>query len=246
MKPFLLLLAFIVMTSVSAQVIKNEVSIGQDKHPHLPLVDLNTRLQDKFNAVNYQGYYLANASLPDVSGSPFPFEDAVIIINTTDGKAYKVPNGNYNASTDEVVSNFAKDSSFVFQSNKIKSVKFQKYTAKPYIDATSKISFYFELTPHASIRLLKKYSAKIIDGQINVLTKQKTSSDMFSISDSYGITIDNKTVKEFKLNKKSVLKLLSSRKKLIQDFVKNENLSYKEEYDVIRILNYYSVISKSN
>ncbi|WP_028283895.1 hypothetical protein [Olleya marilimosa] len=246
MKPILLFLAFFVMTSMSGQVIKNEVSTGQAKHSNLPLVDLNSSLQDNSNAVNYQGYYLSNASLPDVSGSPFPFEDAVIIISTIDGKAYKVPNGNYNASTDEVVSNFAKDSSFVFQSKTIKSVKFEKYTATRYKDINDKDHFYFELTPHASIKLLKKYSAKIIDGQINVLTKQKTSPDMFSLSDSYGITIDGKTVTDFKLNKKSVLKLLASHKKLIQDFVKKENLSYKEEYDIIRILNYYSVISKLN
>ena len=82
MKPIFLLIAFIVMTSVSAQVIKNEVSTGQAKHPNLPLVDLDSRLQDKFNAVNYQGYYLANASLPDVSGSPLAFNVIILPADT--------------------------------------------------------------------------------------------------------------------------------------------------------------------
>ncbi len=240
MKKLLFILITLTSTVTFSQVINNEVYTGQAKHANLPLVDLNTRLQDNSDAVNYQGYYLANTTLEEVKGSPFPFDNATIIINTIDGKSYKVPNGNYNAKSNEIVSNFVTDSSFVFQSNSIKSVQFDKYTAKPYTDKESNSSFYFQLTPHADIKLLKKYVAKIVDGQINVLTKQKTSADWYNIIESYSYSIDGETAQPIKLKKKNILKVLSNKKKLIQKFVDDNDLSYKDEKDVIKMFNYYS------
>lgn len=197
--------------------------------------------QDMFNAVNYQGAYLANGKSSEVLGTPFAFEDDVIVITSTDGKVYKVPNGNYNAKSNKIVSNYVKDSSFVFDSKAIESVKFGKYTAKNYKDEDSKNNFFFELTPHVKTKLLKKYVAKIKEGQINVMTKQKTSPDKFIIDDSYAITKNGTTTEEFRLKKKTILKLFNDKKKLIEKFVDDNDLSYKDEVDVVKIFNYYNI-----
>ncbi len=197
--------------------------------------------QDMFNAVNFRGAYLANGKSSKVLGTPFAFEDADIVITSTDGKVYKVPNGNYNAKSNQIVSNFAKDSSFVFDSKAIQSVKFGKYTAKTYKDEDGQRSFFFELTPHSDIKLLKKYVAKIKSGQINVMTKQKTSPDKFIVNDSYYITKDGDIAIEFRIKKKTILKLLNDKKKLIEKFVDDYDLSYKDEDDVVKIFNYYHI-----
>ncbi|MEM5540564.1 MULTISPECIES: hypothetical protein [unclassified Olleya] len=208
---------------------------------NLSSATMDNSQQNMFNAVNYQGAYLANGKSSAVVGSPFAFEDATIEITSKEGKVYKVPNGNYNAKSNQIVSNFAKDSSFVFDAKAIESVKFDKYVAKIYRDEDSRAKFFFELTPHATVKLLKRYEAIIKDGQINVMTKQKTSPDKYVVNDSYAVSKDGVTTEEFKLKKKSILKLLGDKKKLVEKFVDDNDLSYKEEADVVKIFNYYSI-----
>lgn len=234
MKSYLFLFSLLFSGSLLAQG-------GQSPSANLNGGAANSSLRDAFNAVNYNGFHVANGSGPKISGTPFAFDNATMVINTIDGKSFKVPNGNYNAKTNQIVSNFAKDSSFVFDTNFIETVKINNHVAKQYRIEGKGRRFFFDLTPHSSIKLLKEYKASIKAGQINVMTKLKTSPDKYIMRDKLAISRDGINVEFMKLKKKTILKLLSDKSELIEQFVDDNDLSYKDEADLIKIFNYYSI-----
>ena len=52
--------------------------------------------------------------------------------------------------------------------------------------------------------------------------------------------LQDEILKEFKLSKKFIVNLFPEKKNLILKYVENNNLSYSDEEDVIKILNYIS------
>ena len=214
---------------------------GQSHGANLSGGSVDASFRQTFDAVNYNGFHLAKKSGPKVLGTPFAFKNAPMVLNTTEGKSFKVPNGNYNAKSNYIVSNFAKDSSFVFNAGSIESVKIDKYVAKQFITERGKKRFFFDATPRASVKLLKQFVATIKQGQVNVMTKLKTSQDKYILRDYLLISKDGKTAEKIRFKKKTILKLFNDKKDLIEKFVVDNNLSYKDETDLVKIFNYYSI-----
>ena len=214
---------------------------GQSPSANLSSATVDNSQLNAFNSVNYNGFNLVKKSGPKVLGTPFAFKNSTMVINTIDGKSFKVPNGNYNAKANQIVSNFAKDSSFVFNASSIESVTINSYVAKRYKTEEGKFRFFFDATPHSEIKLLKAYVATIKSGQINVMTKLKTSPDKYILRDHLMVSTDNKTAVKMRLKKKTILKLFNDKKALIEKFVDDNDLSYKEEKDLVKIFNYYSI-----
>ena len=205
---------------------------------------INTLDQDAFNAVNSRGSWRHVINDYKVDGSPLAFKKGVkkITIYTNDGGAYSVPNGNYNAQTDKIVSVLGKDSVYTFGEHNIKNYKFGKDILTRYADKKGKKRFYFNLTKLNKVTLLKGYFAKIKPGTINALTKTKVTNDKYVIDEKYFVLKSDLIAYKFSLKKKSVLKLMKDHQKEVKTFIEDNNIHFKRERDFIKVFNYYNTL----
>ena len=205
---------------------------------------INTIDQDAYTAVNSRGSWKPVINNYTVDGSPLAFKNGErkLKIFTNDGGAYVVPNGNYNAQTDKIVSVFGKDSVYTFGENNIKKYQFGKDVLVRYANKKGKKRFYFNLSKPNKLTLLKGYFAKIKSGTVNALTKTKVTNDKYIVDEKYFVLKNDSIVYKFSLKKKSVLKLMKDHQKEINIFIKDNNIYFKRERDFIKVFDYYNTL----
>ena len=88
--------------------------------------------------------------------------------------------------------------------------------------------------------ILKGFTVKLVTGSGNPMVNR--SNDKYVKKESYFIRYtDKKTIESFKMNKRSLNKLFENNLKdvsRILAFIGSGNLSYKDEKDVIRMLEF--------
>ena len=180
-----------------------------------------------------------------VDGSPLAFEikNRPIIVTDILNKQHVIPKGNYNAYTDNVVSVTSKDSLSVISKNKIKNFEYNNITYKKFINEDGQNRFYAELYKDNELVFLKGYFVVVTPGTTDPLTQAKSSNDKFNLTEKYYILNVNGRVERFVLKKKNVLRLLADFKSDVSTFVKESNLSYKSESDIIKIFDYYKTLN---
>lgn len=165
------------------------------------------------------------------------------VMTTVDGKQYIVPFVNFNARLNSFAANVSpeskemysvsQDSAYIFNSSSILKVKINN---KEFVKASNK--FHEVVFAKKDTRLLKLYEASIKSASFNPMTQQKMGKDKMVVKSSY--FLDKGGLKEFKLKTKSILNLLADKKTEVQDFIKSNRLSVKNENHLTRIFNYYN------
>ncbi|RLJ61919.1 hypothetical protein CLV86_2312 [Lacinutrix venerupis] len=205
-----------------------------------PQINNNDRLA--YAAVNSKGQWMYVNKEELVKGTPLVLENnRELTIYTKDKKVYKIENGNYNSNEDKLVTEYKKDSIYMFGDSNINYAKLDNILLKKMNNIeTNKSRFHFLLSQGEKITFTKSYQGEILKGSVNVLTKLKETNDRYYIKEDYFYSKDNYNVQEIKLKKKQILDIMSDFKKEIVSYVKKNNLSYKEEKDVIKIMKYYN------
>lgn len=173
-----------------------------------------------------------------IEGTPYLFKNSsgmYSVINTK-GDKFKVLNLNYNIETKTIESQVGKDSVFQYTMTDIDYVLANNKRYKVVGD-----EMFLELYKGADFKLLKQFSIRINEGVTNPLSMADLSPRRYVIKEEYKLHKDN-ALSKFKLGKSSILKLFNDKNDAIVKYVKENNLSYSEESDVIRILNYISTI----
>jgi len=151
-----------------------------------------------------------------------------------DSNRYTLSNINFNVSTNTFVSRINRDKLFSFKTNEIDSVLINNLLFKKFGN-----SFYEVLFEKGDNLLLKKYDItfkKGIENRLGVGTIGKTKTII-----AYNYLIKSgKLFKRIELNKSSIISLIENdnNKNELENFVKNENLSYKKVDDIILIFKF--------
>ena len=111
---------------------------------------------------------------------------------------------------------------------------------KKYKDKSLETKFYFVLSEGQQITFLKGHYAVIENAKVNLLTDIVEENSKYAIDEKYYISKDNATVVEVKLRKSSILNEMKDHKDEVVTFVKENNLSYNKEEDLIKIMRYYN------
>jgi hypothetical protein len=203
-------------------------------------VAINSVDQDAFNAVNSRGSWRPIVNKYNIDGSQLAFSDnnLKLFITTISGKSYVMPNANYNAKSDQIVSAVSKDSVFTFDDSTFRDIKIGNVSLKKFKNKKGLSRFYFILHKSDKITFLKSYYARVKKGTVNALTKVQVTNDKFVIDHKYYL-FSNNSVVVFKPKKKSFIKLMSDNKSLIISFIDNNNLDFKNEKDILKLFNYY-------
>ncbi|AUC82308.1 hypothetical protein [Lacinutrix sp. Bg11-31] len=220
---------FLTLFSISISFSQNFVDIS----------DESTRFQNLLEKSNNGNFKSLNSS--DFNGTTLVFkDDRTAILKTMSGDSFKLPNVNYDAYSDRIVTKINKDSIFIYNDAVINYVDFNNTIAKKYLIDNSGSRYLFTLENGEKVSFLKGYIGKVIKGKVNPMTKKMMTMNRLKISNIYFITKNNKTAIEINLKKSNILSILNDKKNEITKFVKSEKLSYKKEEDVIKIIKRYN------
>jgi hypothetical protein len=161
-------------------------------------------------------------------------------IQTLTGERFLVRNINLNISRNAFEAKINdNDSIFSFNFNNIKQIIINgKYYKNYFFNEDNRV---YELVYSGnSFSILKGFTVKLVTGSGNPMVNR--SNDKYVKKESYFIrSNDKKTIESFKMNKRSLNKLFENNLKdvsRILAFIDSSNLSYKDEKDVIRMLEF--------
>ena len=161
-------------------------------------------------------------------------------IQTLTGERFLVRNINLNISRNAFEAKVNdNDSIFSFNFNNIKQIIINgKYYKNYFYNEDNRV---YELVYSGkTFSILKGFTVKLITGSGNPMVNR--SNDKYVKKESYFIrSTDKKTIESFKMNKRSLNKLFENNLKdvsRILAFIGSGNLSYKDEKDVIRMLEF--------
>ena len=161
-------------------------------------------------------------------------------IQTITGERFLVRNINLNISRNAFEAKINdNDSIFSFNFNNINQIIINDKKYKNYFyNEDNRV--YEIIYSDNGFSILKGFSVKLVTGSGNPMVNR--SNDKYVKKESYFLRSEQKkTIENFKLNKRSLNKLFEKRNKninKIQRFLDSNNLSYKNEKDVIRLLEF--------
>jgi hypothetical protein len=100
---------------------------------------------------------------------------------------------------------------------------------------------YFEVFKGKTLRLYKETKLLIDESEVNPLLQEKIKKEKYIRKFVYYIMKDDKYEK-ISLGKKDILKFLNDKVDLVKVYVSNNNLSYKTDEDINKILTYYDTL----
>ncbi|MFD2543596.1 hypothetical protein ACFSSB_14785 [Lacinutrix gracilariae] len=201
---------------------------------------------------NYGGFNMKNgvwiknkAVETDIVGTNYLFKNWLnkAVVYDNEDKGYKLPNCNFNIQYNRFESNLSDvsvDSIFSFDSRTIKKfVIANKTFLKKKVDGKGSNYFMELIALGTEFSLYKEYSSKLVYAQVNPMTSQKLGNDMIKISEEYYTEKDG-VLTPLKQKKSAILSLMSSKKKEVKSFIKENKLSVSNEADLYKIFNYYN------
>ncbi|MFZ3273875.1 MAG: hypothetical protein WA143_06340 [Lutibacter sp.] len=182
--------------------------------------------------VTHQGVEFIG-ELRNVSNDKYSYlnwsNQGVLFLNSN---AYYLSNINYNITTNAFESRVSKNQLFSFKSSMLDSVSVNNHLYKKISD-----SFYEVLLENGNNLFLKKWEIAYKPGVENRLDGTVGKSNALVIFKYLVKSEDEVTQIEF--NKNSILSLVEiDFQKVLEEFIDKENLSYKRENDIVRILNF--------
>ena len=161
-------------------------------------------------------------------------------IQTLTGERFLVRNINLNISRNAFEAKINdNDSIFSFNFNNIKQIIINGKNYKNYFYNEDNRVYELVYTGK-TFSILKGFTVKLVTGSGNPMVNR--SNDKYVKKESYFIrSTDTKIIESFKMNKRSLTKLFENSLKdvgRILAFIDSVNLSYKDEKDVIRMLEF--------
>ncbi|WP_374398592.1 hypothetical protein [Flavobacterium sp.] len=150
------------------------------------------------------------------------------------GEKFNLLNLNYNIHTKTLESKVSNDSVFQFDLDKIDYIIASK---KKYKILNNEM--FLELLCNDKIDFYKSFKVIVQEATNNPLTQTELTPRRYVVKNEYKVFY-NKVLVDIGLNKKSIFNLFADKKNLISKYVKENKLSYSNEEDVVKILNYIS------
>lgn len=149
-----------------------------------------------------------------------------------DNKVYGIGNINFNITTNAIDSRITKDKLFMFNSSHVDSISINNHLFKKVGNL-----FYEVLFEKENNMFLKKYDIKYksgYEGRMGGVTGPSQTSVVFK----YVVVDSDRKIKRVELSKKSILEAFENKKELLETYAKKENLSFRKEQDIIKMLEF--------
>ena len=193
-------------------------------------------------AMNTTGLWIVtNDTTEDIEGSVYLYDNwkSYAVITTQEDKNIIIRNLNYDTKNGNFAVKVTHDSVYVFNNAGLKEVrlnskKFKEYTLK------GKKCFLEVIAFNSDYTILKCYNKVIRKGKLNPLDQVK-EKDRYVIKETIYFKKGN-SIKEIKLNKKTLTKLFGKDAKALRDYINDNNLNVKDEKRLQTILNFQNTL----
>ncbi len=176
----------------------------------------------------------------NVDGSPYLFEnwDRNATVVTKAGENLQIENVNFDGRRNKIVAKISKDSIYTFNSLAIdKAVINGKTFVNIEAPNSSVIKVYELVTETPDFKILKDHVVDINEGSSNPMR-----GTIFAryVPREFYMLLKGDNFEKFSLRKKKILKLLAAQEEKIKTFVDKNDLNYKNEEDLNKIMDYYT------
>ncbi|HEX9824962.1 MAG TPA: hypothetical protein VGA80_00055 [Flavobacteriaceae bacterium] len=189
-------------------------------------------------------WVLSNPTLKQIEGSPYLFDSWYQTGKLFFGdKVYSINALNYNISAERFEAKISEDSVFALNHGGFNKVLINGKSFSRHLDPDFQRNTYFEnVIQFKDMLLLKKYVLKIVEGQINPMTRKKIQPDRFIKNEKFYVLVGEPVnMEEVKLKKSSILQLINDNEiSKVKNFAKKNKLGFNNIDDVYKILNYYN------
>ncbi|WP_435263749.1 hypothetical protein [Tenacibaculum sp. nBUS_03] len=233
MKKIILILALIITNQINCQGKRVFSPTNSSEAPKMK-VNFNTQTLGGTFQHNDARAFNKTDQFREVKGSFYLFNswnNSSTILSKT-GKKYYINNINFDLDEEKFLSEISKDSVYIYQN--IESITVNK---RLFININEQ---YFEKIVDGKLSVIKKYSGKLKKPVTNKMTNQQVKPAEYIKIINYYTYIDNQKLEKIKLKKSNISKLINDKKGQINAYIKKNKLSYKEESDVIKIINFYN------
>jgi hypothetical protein len=159
----------------------------------------------------------------------------------TDNQKFVLQNLNYNILTKMLETKRGKDSLFTLEAKKVNFVNHASKTYRFY-NIRGTLELFQELYASDNVKFLKGFNTAVKEGVINPLTQVYLQNEKVFIEEKYYIKVKSGNFDEFKLKKRSVLKLMGDKGPQIKQYAYAEKLSYKSDEDLVKMFIYYDTL----
>lgn len=214
-----------------------QFSFGQDKETTNPM-DINTYFANSNNAQmptimplnrNIEGdYYLYDK-----------WDNYARIY--TNGKSLKLNSFNYNLHRDLVETKIAADSVFSFKSSAIDSIVVNNRILKQVHTQDGEGSNFAEILYEGNGYIFfKKFVTKLNKAEVNPITGNFDFPDKIEKESKYYLITPKGQTENFDLKRRDLTKVLNVDRTELRNFAKEQDLSWREENDVIKIIKHFT------
>lgn len=185
--------------------------------------------------------YVPDRKYDETEGSPYLFENwNSAIVKLENGDRVTVESCKYDVFEDKIM--FLQDDIPLYFSNPEDIDRFSLGSSE-FINLKIKkdAGIYEILVEEIDFVLLKKFNCDIIKGKVSDGINQATK-DKFKLSFNYYLIRDNVELIKLKTKEKHMLKLLNNKEVEIKAYVKENNLKFSKEEDLIEIFKFYSTL----
>lgn len=177
-----------------------------------------------------------------IDGTVYLFDswnNNTLIVTTTQEKAIRLnSNINFNTKRNAFESKMDSETIFTFDFTNIEKIIINKRVFKNIYSPVDGGYRIFEVIAESKdFEIYKDYSIDIKEGNPN--PQLGRANDKYIMRDNYYVK-KGKSFKKFKLKKSEILKVAGSKSSIVEQYAKDNNLNFKNERDVQKIMSYYT------
>ncbi len=213
---------------------------------HAQAVDANNNVLNALATYGPDGANIGASSI--VRNPPRPIEGTVylfdswnnntLIVTTTQEKVIRLnSNINFNTKRNAFESKLDSETIFTFDFTNIDKIIINNRIFKNIYSPVDGGYRIFEVIAESKdFEIYKDYSIDIREGNPNPLLAR--ANDKYIMKDSYYVK-KGKSFKKLRLKKSDILKAAGSKSSIVEQYAKDNNLNFKNERDVQKIVSYY-------
>lgn len=199
--------------------------------------------QQFVNNTSLEGAWIKSTTPDDVIGTVYLHDDwnTFGTVSLQNGVNFSMNGLNYDTLNDHMVVKMSGDSIYIFEDSNVKEIKIRNKSFKKVTVTNTEMNGFYEILGIGNnVEILKKHT-KRIKRSIKDPLSQIIKPDVYVNDETYYFKTGD-TMKSFKFKARPFFALFGDEGEELKQFCDDNNIKFKDERVIQRILNYYNTL----